>query len=400
VFAACADPFIPRSGIATQDDPGGGDFIAVSAGREHTCALTANGSAWCWGSNEFGQLGVPADTVSCLRGDRRVGCRRRPTAVSGGLSFRKIAAGDNHTCGLTTDGRVFCWGDNVFGALGDPAVRQSSAPVPVVSTAVFADLAVGSEHSCALRGDGVALCWGSNEIAQLGSANIGTGSAVPATVPTALRFASIAAGERRSCARAADGATYCWGGLWAGRQGTRDVFRPQVSPIRVQPPAAFHILAAGANAICGITPDFLAFCWDANPAGGLGDGTTNGSQDPVAVRAVGSLVAITSGGMHTCGIGVAGEAYCWGLGDLGQLGVSPALVTGRCTAEARACERLPKRVTGWRLFLQISAGSNHTCGLTLTRNIYCWGAGNVGQRGDGRASSGEWSPVQTLPPDL
>lgn len=400
VLASCADPFVPRTGIATQDDPGSGDFVAVSAGREHTCALTADGAAWCWGSNEFGQLGVPADTTTCPRGDRRVGCQRRPRAVSGGLSFQKIAAGRDHTCALTSDGRAFCWGDNLFGALGDPTVRQSFAPVQIVGTAAFSDVAAGSEHSCALRGDGVAFCWGSNEIAQLGSANIGTGSAVPATVPTGLRFVSIAAGDRRTCARVADGATYCWGGLWAGRQGAREVFRPQVNPVRVQPPAAFHFLATGTNAICGITPDFLAFCWDANPAGGIGDGTTNGSQDPVAVRAGRNFVAIASGGMHTCAIGISGEAYCWGLGDLGQLGVPPAFVTGRCTPDDLACERLPARVSGWRVYSQITAGADHTCGLTLTGNIYCWGAGNVGQRGDGRTSSGEWSPIRTLPPQL
>jgi alpha-tubulin suppressor-like RCC1 family protein len=325
-----------------------------------------------------------------------VNCQRRPRAVAGGLAFRKIVAGGDHTCALTPDNRIFCWGDNLFGALGDPAVRQSFSPIPIVSTAVFTDVAVGSQHSCGLRGDGVAFCWGSNDAGQLGIQTIGTGAAVPVAVSTGLRFASIAAGDRRTCGRLADGASYCWGALWVARQNNREVFRVQPSPFRIQPPASFHLLAAGASAICGVTPAFQAYCWDANPAGGIGDGTTNGSQTPVAVEGGPSFVAIASGGMHACALADSGLAYCWGAGQLGQLGVSPALMAARCTPDELACERAPVRVSGWRVYAQISAGDRHSCGLTLTGNIYCWGAGGLGQRGDGRTSSGEWSPIRAL----
>src|SRR5512132_4088985 len=116
-ISACEQPFTSRSGGATLDDPIAADFVAVSAGREHTCALVADGTAYCWGSNEFGQLGVADDSTTCLRDSRPVACERVPVAVVGGLKFRKIRAGGSHTCGLTLDGSAYCWGDNLRGAL-------------------------------------------------------------------------------------------------------------------------------------------------------------------------------------------------------------------------------------------------------------------------------------------
>src|SRR5215510_4906318 len=108
--AACADAVVPRAGVPTLDDAVADDFIAVSAGAEHTCALISDGSAYCWGSNESGQLGVDAALRGCFRGDRPIPCELLPVAVSGGFKFRQISAGGSHTCGLTLDGRVYCWG--------------------------------------------------------------------------------------------------------------------------------------------------------------------------------------------------------------------------------------------------------------------------------------------------
>lgn len=397
---ACAEPFIPRSGIATQDDTQGSDaFIAVSSGKDHSCALTADGAAHCWGSNELGQLGVPADTVTCLLEDRRVPCRRTPQRVTAPVTFSRIAAGGTHTCALASTNQIFCWGDNLYGQLGDPSVRQSFAPIPVLSTAFFVDVAAGETHSCGLRGDGVAFCWGENEAGQLGVSPIGNGSATPVSPFTSLRFTSITAGWLRTCARTADNAAYCWGALWTARQGGQEIFHAQPTPFRFQPPAAFHQLAAGNHAICGISSDVLAFCWDANPAGGVGDGTTNGSRLPTGVRSSVPMTAITSGGMHTCALSDTGQAYCWGAGDVGQLGISPSLLSARCTDDVLPCERQPARVSGWRAYGAISAGGNHVCALTLGGNIYCWGAGALGQRGDGRRSAAEWSPVKTASPE-
>jgi alpha-tubulin suppressor-like RCC1 family protein len=396
----CVEPFTPRVGVPTLDDAGQDGFVAVSAGLEHTCALTADGFAYCWGSNEFGQLGVPLDTSRCQRDDRLIDCQRQPRAVTGSLRFQRISAGARHTCALALDSRIYCWGDNLRGALGDPTVRQSFVPGTIASSALFMDVAAGGLHSCGLRTDGAILCWGANEFLQLGTSGVGSGSAIPVATATLLRFASVSAGEQRTCARTADGASYCWGAMWVRSLAGEEFLRAQGTPDRVQPPDAFQFLSAGANTTCGITPNFTAFCWEANPAGGIGDGTTIGSADPVAVRSGRALVDISTGLLHTCAVADSGHAYCWGAGDLGQLGVSSATLSTRCDGALVPCTRLPVRASGWRVYGRISAGGNHTCALTLAGNVYCWGAGAMGQRGDGRSTLGEWSPVKTRSPSM
>ena len=399
-LSACEQPFTPRSGVATVDDAVPGDFVAVSAGREHTCALVADGTAYCWGSNEFGQLGVAAGSTTCLRDDRPVACERVPVAVAGGLKFGKIRAGGSHTCGLTLENRLYCWGDNLRGALGDPSVRLSTSPIPVVTNAFFMDLAAGGSHSCAIRTDGVLMCWGWNLDGQLGLATVGLGSAIPASIQTFQRFSSVAAGDRRTCARQADGTAYCWGATWVTRQGGFEITRSQGLPLRTLQSPAFEAIAVGTNTTCGISVDNRAYCWEANPTGGIGDGTTEGSTTPIAVAGAMSFVAISVGGLQTCAIADTGLAFCWGSNRFGQLGVPPSALGSRCGDAAVSCSKVPVRVSGWRRLSQIAAGQgDHVCGLALSGSIYCWGAGSLGQRGDGRTTN-EWSPSRTLPPGI
>jgi alpha-tubulin suppressor-like RCC1 family protein len=405
LLAACVDqPVIPRGGVPTLDDPRAGSFISVSAGAEHTCALVADGSAYCWGSNEYGQLGAASDTT-CLRDDRVVDCQLRPVAVSGGLTFQQIAAGGRHTCGVAIDGRIHCWGDNLRGGLGDPAVRNSQTPMPIATTATFTSVVVGRQHSCGLRTDGFVMCWGANEAGQLGINSVGLGSATPDSVRTPVRFASIAAGAFRTCGRTGNAATLCWGSTWVTTLNGSDVTRPQSTPQLVSTAPPFRALAVGTTTTCGIanqsatSADNAAFCWEGNTTGALGDGTAAGSVDPRPVRGGVRFVSVSVGEFHVCGIADDGFAYCWGAGTLGQLGVSTVFLNSRCGSSGTLCSTIPLQVSGWRTFSQISAGQgSHVCGLTLSGNVYCWGASGMGQRGDGRAFSGDWAPVKTADP--
>jgi alpha-tubulin suppressor-like RCC1 family protein len=283
-LAACIDPTLPRVGVPTLDDPGRDGYLAVTAGREHSCAIAADSTAFCWGSNEYGQLGAENDGTTCLRDDRPIPCRTRPVAVTGGLKFRRISAGGVHSCGLALDDRIYCWGDNLRGSLGDPALRASPVPVPTISTARFADVATGNEHTCGLRLDGVAVCWGANEWGQVGTGSVAASIAVPTATGGGNLFASISASGVRSCARGADGIAFCWGRTWVTRFNGEDVMRPQGIPSRIQTNLLFRELRAGIGTTCGVTQENQAVCWEANSTATIGDGSVAGSLSPQPSR--------------------------------------------------------------------------------------------------------------------
>jgi alpha-tubulin suppressor-like RCC1 family protein len=391
----CLDPTVPGAGTPTLDDPVIGSASAVTVGRAHTCALNSAGDAFCWGSNEFGQLGSAIGATVCAREDRHIPCERSPRAVAGGLKFQRLAAGGGHTCGIAQNGRVYCWGDNQYGQLGDPAMAATATPIAALSTALFSEIVAGGAHTCALRTDAVVICWGSNDFGQLGIATAGTGSVVPVAAQTNLRFASVSAGEKRTCGRLSDGTSYCWGAQWVSRSsdGT-EAYRPQAQPARVLSAPAFRQLSVGGQATCALALDGAPWCWESNPTGAMGDGSTAGSVFPVQVNTNVRFTSISSGSRSACGIADSGEMYCWGAGLSGQLAIPASSAAKRCSPAALPCELSPNKATGWRVFAALAAGlGDHVCGLTLNGSVYCWGAGAMGQRGDGSAHS-YWSPTR------
>jgi alpha-tubulin suppressor-like RCC1 family protein len=141
-------------------------FASVAAGGSHTCALTTAGAALCWGAGNSGQLGTGTATPQQII----------PVPVAGGTIFNKLVAGFLHTCALQADGTAYCWGSNGSGRLGDGTTTQRSAPVAVVGGARFTDLAAGSEHTCGRSTAGSAICWGRNQEGQLGDKSTATRS--------------------------------------------------------------------------------------------------------------------------------------------------------------------------------------------------------------------------------
>ena len=399
--AACfGDASHPGAAVPTLDDAGSDGWSAVSAGREHTCALAANGEAFCWGSNEYSQLGVADDGTSCARGDRQIPCRRAPVPVNTSLRFKRISAGGVHTCAVDLDDRVHCWGDNLRGQVGDPTVRRSATPVAIATTATFADVSAGGLHTCGVRTDGIGMCWGANDLGQIGNGSQSFGFGAPSQLSAAFRFASIVAGDDRTCGRLSDGTTYCWGSTWVNRVSGTDVTQAQNTPTRVQTELSFTDLAVGNGTTCAIAADNSAHCWEANATGAIGDGTAAGSRVPQPVVGGHRFVAIAGGAAQTCAVSDSGDAWCWGAASRGELGTSPALLNSRCERGV-PCSAVPVRVSGWRTFTAISGGQgSHSCGLTLGKNVYCWGAGDMGQRGDGRVARSEWSPIRTRPPQI
>ena len=358
----------------------GSPFLAgtLAAGTFHTCGLVAGGAAYCWGYNGSGQLGN-ANTAGS------VSANPTPEAVSGGLTFASLTAGFQHTCGLTPAGVAWCWGDNQYGQLGNttnigvPFV-ENPAPLQVDGSLTFTALSAGVDHTCGLIASGEMYCWGRNRTGQLGiTTNMGTSDPNPAPtlVTGGLTFTTLTAGTGHTCG-VASGAVYCWGDNQKGQLGNdTDIGSetiPHPTPVVVQGlPAVTSIVAGGAHN-CALTAAGAAWCWGDNFVGNLSGTTDPVSSTPVAVSGGLTFISIGAGGGHSCGLTSGGTLYCWGGNLLGQLGSTTNFGTSDPSYS-------PAAVSGVSL-ATIAIKSAHTCGVTAAGQAWCWGFNRYGQLGN------------------
>ncbi len=199
---------------------GGGPaiFSTISAGGRHTCALLLDGTAFCWGSNDSSQLGVGSTG----------GIADTPAQVTTGTRFTSISSGRDHTCAIAVGGAAFCWGSNAFGQLGTGAIgAQSPVPVAVAGGLSFARISAGYSHTCGLTTGGAVYCWGENRDLQLGrgpatGSSVADGTPVQVSgggLPAGVTFTTVTAGAAHSCGVGSDGFAYCWGSNVFGALG-------------------------------------------------------------------------------------------------------------------------------------------------------------------------------------
>ncbi len=252
-------------------------FTSIDAGVSHTCALTSAGEAYCWGRNDRGQLG-----------DGTIVARLAPAFVSG-FTFQQIAAGGfsvGHTCGLATTGQTYCWGDNWRGQLGVGSADVLPHPIPMpVSTGVtFASITAGlGQHSCGRTTLGTAYCWGENTFGALGN-ETQEGSPIPVEVAGSRTFSQLIAGGfiGHTCALTGAGAAYCWGENERGQIGDGTTV-DRLAPTAVFGGLIFTSLDAGFRHTCGLNHTGALYCWGANGAGQLGNNTNTMSTVPSPV---------------------------------------------------------------------------------------------------------------------
>ena len=191
-------------------------YAQVAAGFVHTCAIASDGAAFCWGGNEYSQLGSDAAADAC--GGRP--CSKTPVPVSGDLRFTSVAAGWVHNCGISVDKSVYCWGGGADGELGDGSRAFRYVPVAVSGNHRFSAIAVGLHHSCGIATSGRLFCWGSNNSDQLGTTASETCtdaaspyqcSSIPILVSGGQLFEGVSAGGFHTCAIARGGGAFCWG---------------------------------------------------------------------------------------------------------------------------------------------------------------------------------------------
>jgi len=346
----------------------GSGVVALVAGYSDTCAVTASGSAKCWGFNDSGQIGDGTTTT-----------HNAPTDVSGlGSGVAAIAPGGDHTCALTASGGVKCWGSNSDGQIGNGAILMRSIPMDVHELGNNAIVVAGYFHTCAVTASDGAKCWGYNDYGQIGDGTT-TNRSIPVDVSgLTTNIVSLVAGGFHSCALTTGGDAKCWGDNYCGELGDGTT-TAHSAPVDVSGlGTGVTTLAAGGSHTCALTAGGGIKCWGSNRYGQLGDGTTTNRNLAVEVVGLGSdVAALATGQDHTCALTTGGGVKCWGRNYGGMLGDGTTI--DRST---------PVDVTGLNSGITaIAVGGTHTCALTTARTVKCWGNNDAGQLGDGTTTN-------------
>ena len=374
-----------------------GGAAAIAVGGYHACALTTAGGVKCWGYNHDGELG---NSISVGTPTNAV-----PADVDGLSSgVVAIAAGWQHTCALTAAGGVMCWGYNYDGELGNSANTGTSNanPTPLNVTGLSGGvkaITASGYHTCALTLTGGVKCWGLNDYGQLGNdTNNGTYNANPLPADVAgltSGVTAIATGGYHTCALMAVGGVKCWGYDYYGQIGDGAIpatYAPNPAPLDVSLSSDVVAITAGATYTCALTVAGGVKCWGYNYDGELGSATNTGTYDPAPMPADATgfstgVGAIVTGGFHTCALTAAGGVKCWGRNYNGQLGND----ANKGTYNPNPA---PSDVTGLlRGMTAITAGKTHTCALTAAGGVQCWGYNGEGELGNSLTAGAAVNPV-------
>lgn len=354
-------------------------YRSIAAGSMHACDIASGGFVWCWGQNgKEGRIGSATLADNAMSTTPILVPNTGYTA----LRFTQLSSFGTHTCGVTADNRAYCWGNNGWGQIGATASNTPSfTPVSVSSTIAFKQVSVGSDHTCGVATDGRAYCWGHNDWREF-AANAPGSSTTPVAVVAEMVFSSISAGSGFTCGVATTGSAYCWGQSGWGQIGDASKISYgntfSMTPVSVAAAGGFSAIDGANDFSCGLSASSKVLCWGSN-GGRLGNGGTTETSTPVQIASALQFKSVSAGNGYGCGVASDATLWCWGNNDHGQLGVaSPAVATS------------PVRAAGSMLVAEVAAAGvsmgfgNHTCAIAADRlTTYCFGRNEFGQLGNG-----------------
>lgn len=355
---------------------------SIAASPIHTCAVVNFASAYCWGSNDYGQLGNGNQNQAFS-----------PTLVanlSNVGTILALGAGGNedftasHSCAVVVSGldsSVQCWGFNAYGQLGNGTLDDSAIPVPVASLSNLSGVSSGGDTTCAVSNDGKVFCTGSDYYGEVGDGGKPVSVKSPTISPALSGMSNLSAGWSHACATLL-GDAYCWGFNRNGELGhgttTDDALPDQV---QFAAPGGVDDVAAGNQHSCA-TLIGSVYCWGVNDHGQLGDGGTMPSSVPVA-NGVNSAIGMDAGNAHSCAVGSDGSVQCWGAGSSGQLGNNAFVDAYSPVGVMSSAGNIVVPLTG---VTSVTAGATHSCAV-VAGAARCWGENSNGQLGDGTQAS-------------
>jgi alpha-tubulin suppressor-like RCC1 family protein len=385
----------------------------IVAGNAHTCVLTGLNHVRCWGNNQFGQLGY-GNAIDVGDAPDRLPFTAGDVPLPASDPVQQLVAGKNHTCALTRSGFVYCWGDNQFGQLGYNSTDNLGDGENVTSFGVVSvgdlvtRIAAGGDHTCAILLSGALRCWGRNDFGQLGrgnTENLGDDETVESAgnvnLGPGVLVKDLALGDSHTCALLKTGAVRCWGRNDVGQLGYGDTEnRGDNEPINGLPNVSLtgtvRKLVAGAYHTCALTRAGTLRCWGRGSEGQLGQGVDfsfsfggdyiwgNAADEipsnlPSDINTGAQVTDVAAGDYHTCALSSDGQLKCWGYGGNGQLGNGSGSYLSTPPADGVNLDG----VTAYK----IAAGSVHTCTLRSNGTARCWGYGGNGRLGLGNTNS-------------
>ena len=405
----------PRADVGPGADAGretdcsgtGCDFVELELTAESTCARRENGAVICWGYAQDGQLGdgrmrhAPGCVVPS--GMAALDCSAVPVAVDLAVPALELEGGAHSMCAVTgTDRTHLCWGERGF-SIDDSLATDRFAPVlePTFDGATLED---AQSHGCWIDGDSTAAvhCIGSNGAGQLGNGSrmvsilpvVPTRESDDTPITGALEIVAGTYGGN-TCVRTAT-EVLCWGTNDRGQLGDGVMDHPDVEDdcgsdatasdcslraVVVDIDATMVVeLAQGFDHTCAHMSDGTLWCWGGNAYGQLGTGNNDASFVPVQVPGVAGVASLSVNGYTTCVLGIDGRVQCWGQANLGQVGdgaMDHDLIT--CSVD---CQLSPVFVDGLDDAVALGTGFSHSCAITETNAIVCWGDNNRFQLGD------------------
>ncbi|MBZ5734913.1 hypothetical protein K8Z61_10435 [Nocardioides sp. TRM66260-LWL] len=368
-------------------DPHGAFALATSSEAFHTL-IARNGVGSAFGENGFGQLGT----------DSTDNTQARPTAIATtssliGKTITALATGGSHSLALASDGTLHAWGANYSGQVGDGTALNPATAVAVTALAgkSITAIAAGNEHSLALASDGALYAWGWNSSGQLGD-----GTTIPRNTPVAVTTLSgktitaIAAGNRHSLALASDGTVYAWGNNASGQLGDGTTNSPVTAAAAVKTintslaGKTITAIAAGGTHSLALASDGTLYAWGSNSSGQLGDGTNVSHSTAGAVTSLAgkTITAIAAGSDHNLALASDGTLYAWGSNSSGQLGNGSSSGSVTTAITVRTTTSLANKT-----IVAIAAGKLHSLALASDGTLHAWGSNSSGQLGNGTTSN-------------
>ena len=339
-------------------------FADIAAGANHSFAMDTNGYLWACGLNGEGQVGN--ETASYYYVYSLV-------PIKEGTKFKQISTRGNHCLAIEENGKLWAWGDNNNGQLGDGTSGANSnkrSPVPILEETRFCKISAGAYNSLAIDEDGNRWAWGYNGEGMLGD---GTTSykCIPLKIIEETKFSKLLAGVMGSLGIDIDGNLWEWG-HW------------QKTPIQTKVETKFLEISSGGRSNgnelgyfnLAIDNEGNLWTWGENCKGQLGDGTTEDKTEPIHIGGKTKFKQVSAGVYHSLALDINGNIWSWGYNNNGQLGDG-----------TKIDKTTPVQITNGIKFEKISAGESHSIALDSDGNLWAWGYGGYGQLGDGTGNT-------------